>query len=75
MNPVALRRQSPLATFQFPFRHARDRFDGDRVAAFAAGERPTATAAHNRAIWRLTRFSTNKLVLSAAVRAIERVLE
>jgi hypothetical protein len=49
--------------------------DGDRVAAFAAGERPTATAAHNRAIWRLTRFSTNKLVLSAAVRAIERVLE
>jgi len=49
--------------------------DGDRVAAFAAGERPTATAAHNRAIWRLTRFSTNKLVLSVAVRAIERVLE
>jgi hypothetical protein len=26
-NPVALRRQSPLAIFQFPFRHARDRFE------------------------------------------------
>ena len=24
---VALRRQSPLAIFQFPFRHVRDRFD------------------------------------------------
>jgi hypothetical protein len=31
---VALRRQSPLAIFQFPFRHPRDRFDsdGDRFA-------------------------------------------
>jgi hypothetical protein len=24
---VALQRQSPLAIFQFPFRHTRDRFD------------------------------------------------
>jgi hypothetical protein len=27
LDPVALRRQSPLTIFQFPFRHTRDRSD------------------------------------------------